>query len=119
MLFFNLNHIFKLRGIDKPYSYLKSLGFSHMISTRLANNEADSMKAYMIEKICLDLNCTPNDLMEYQPDEEAKGDDVQLNSLIRHNEEDLKAMLKDIPLEKLDELKKFVDQLKDKDKKAE
>lgn len=67
MLRFNLTRVFKARGIDRPAAYLKSKGYSISAATRMVSNETRGFSLSNIEKICITLNCTPNDLIEWVP----------------------------------------------------
>lgn len=115
MLVFNIKRIMNLRGIDKPYAYLVKAGFHRTIANNLANNRAANIKISHLEKICRSLNCTPNDLFEWQT--EANDFIVEshsLNSLKRDKPAPkLSRIVKDIPVEKLDKIEALLNQLKD------
>jgi hypothetical protein len=67
MLYFNFSRILKIKGIARPFSYFLSLGYSGNMATRLANNRVGQMNIAMLERICRDLNCTPNDIIDFRP----------------------------------------------------
>ena len=67
MLLFNAARVFKARGIDRPASYLKSQGYSVATTTRIVNNQKQGFSLRTLEKLCLTLNCTPNDFLEWVP----------------------------------------------------
>ncbi|MEO9853220.1 MAG: helix-turn-helix transcriptional regulator [Reichenbachiella sp.] len=112
MLKLNLNHIFTLRRIKKPYTYLKSLGFSHDVAHRLVNHKVSGLKMYQIEKICQALYCTPNDLFEWDGTGQTFDPNHPLSTLKR-NEEHLKGLdlLEKLPMSKMTELKNLLDDM--------
>jgi len=56
-----------MRGIKKPYSFFIKLGISHSISSRMGTDKANKILLRHLEKMCLELNCTPNDLLHWIP----------------------------------------------------
>ncbi|RTY86620.1 helix-turn-helix transcriptional regulator [Flavobacterium sp. GT3R68] len=66
MLFFNFARIFKLKGINRPFSYLTSIGYSGGYATKLANNRVHEINLDRLEKFCRDFNCTPNDILDFR-----------------------------------------------------
>jgi len=67
MLLFNSARVFKARGIDRPASFLKNHGYTIATTTRIVNNQKQGFSLDTLEKLCLTLNCTPNDLLEWVP----------------------------------------------------
>ena len=67
MLKFNLSRIFKIRGINRPTTFFLQLGYSPGTASKYANSKMNTLYLYAIEKICVQLNCTPNDLLEWTP----------------------------------------------------
>ncbi|HBH22802.1 MAG TPA: hypothetical protein DDY13_05200 [Cytophagales bacterium] len=118
MLQFNLQYIFDLRGIDKPFSFLKRHGFTHAVAQSMSTGNLKSLRTNQIEKLCEILQCTPNDLLEWVPDK--KSDDHQKHPLFKlkraHSAVNIRKALKDFPVEKLDELEKVIEALKKGDK---
>ena len=68
MLKFNLHPFFKVRGVGNPRRFLIDLGINHISAAKLLKGEMTSLRLEHIEKICLALRCTPNDLLEWTPD---------------------------------------------------
>jgi len=66
MLFFNFSRIFKLKGIDRPFTYLTARGYSATTATKLANNRVEEINLVRLEKFCRDFNCTPNDIIDFR-----------------------------------------------------
>ncbi len=73
MIIINFKRIFKIKGINKPFTYLTSVGFSGNFASKVKNNRVRRLELKELEKLCLLLNCTPNDLYEWVPD-----DDIQV-----------------------------------------
>jgi len=67
MLLFNSARVFKARGIDRPANFLKNQGYSIATTTRIVNNQKQGFSLGTLEKLCLTLNCTPNDFLEWVP----------------------------------------------------
>src|SRR6476620_2140034 len=66
MLFFNFSRIFKLKGIERPFTYLTARGYSATTATKLANNRVEEINVVRLEKFCRDFNCTPNDVLDFR-----------------------------------------------------
>ncbi|SDC45540.1 helix-turn-helix domain-containing protein [Williamwhitmania taraxaci] len=113
MLTFNFTRIFKLRGIDKPFSYLVKLGYSANYSTRIVNNRMERLSLKDIEKLCELFQCTPNDLLEWIPrSNEVKNDNHPLSSLKRSNKVvQLTTMLHAVPLDKLADVETMINEI--------
>lgn len=67
MLYYNFSRLFKVKGIHRPFTYLISLGYSRGMATRMANNDCQRINLPMMLRICRDLNCTPNDILDFRP----------------------------------------------------
>lgn len=110
MLVFNLSRVFKLREIERPYSFLKKHGFAHMSASNFANGNVLQPHISHIENLCRILNCTPNDFYEWIP-ETGKNDVSEthpLNTLKREKKRGLNELMKEVPLEKLPEVEEFL-----------
>ena len=68
MLTWNLKRIFDLRMIKNPYSFMKSNGFSQGKSRRYADGIVNMLSLADLEKFCLLLNVTPDDIIEWKAD---------------------------------------------------
>ncbi len=109
--------IFKARGIGRPFSYLNKNGFSVNFASRIKNNKVSRLDMKQLERLCLLLKCTPNDIMEWHQDENISVDESHpLNEINRPNVEiDLVKTISSIPLGKLQEIENLI---KEKMKKA-
>lgn len=103
MLNFNFTRIFKARGIDKPFSYLRKAGYSDNFATRVINNRMEKLNLKDVERICTILQCTPNDLLDWVPSgKDANNEKHPLISLKRSDKVVvLTQLLSSIPLNKL------------------
>ena len=65
-------------------SFLTRAGFSDNFASRVKNNNVKRLGLIELEKLCLILNCSPNDLYEWVPDENSQVDkDHELNKIRR------------------------------------
>ncbi|NOU18435.1 MAG: helix-turn-helix transcriptional regulator [Bacteroidales bacterium] len=110
MLIFNFTRIFRARGIDKPFSYLVKAGYSDNFATRVANSKMERLNLKDVEKLCVLLQCTPNDILEWIPDKkEAKIEKHPLNTLKRTGSvTQLSQILNAVPLDKLGEIETLI-----------
>lgn len=109
MLRFNFEKMLKARGIEKPFSYLVNAGFSKGLATKIKKNKIGSINLQTLEKLSFILRCTPNDLLEWTPDEEFTIDaEHPLNEIKKSDKiADIIKTLNAIPLsqvESIDEL---------------
>ncbi len=114
MLRYNLSKIFSARGIYYKTAYLNKLGFSPRVSNRIAREEFVSLTPNHLEVLCLALNCTPNDLMEWQPDKpEMLNEDVQLKKLLSaENKFNIMKIINGVPIDKMEEFSKKMEEVK-------
>ena len=117
MLIYNLKRIYKARGIERPYSFFTSNGFSDSFAAKLKHGRVTGMKLETLERLCEMLNCTPNDLLEWEPDNKTKlSKDHPLRILESKNKPpDLTDMLKSMPLDKVKKLQEFLESEENED----
>lgn len=110
MLHINLNKVFKARGIEQPYKFLVKEGFVPFTAHKLKNNKVEHIRVEHIEKICISLNCTPNDIFEWSPNDLLDDrKDHPLQKLRKQNKRiEIKKMLEKMSLEKLEEIEKMI-----------
>ena len=65
MLKYNFTRLFKARFITKPVAFLMNSGFRRQAAFNLANHHTQALTPDKIEKLCIALRCTPNDLFEW------------------------------------------------------
>lgn len=115
MLVFNMKRVFAIRGIDKPFTFLRDNGFPASTASLMLNYHRANIGVKMLEKLCVALSCTPNDLFDWRDDgKTALADAHPLNSLRKKVvAKKISDIIKDIPLEKLDGLDAYLESLKE------
>ena len=110
MLTFNLPRLLKIKGINKPFSYFMSIGYSRGTASKMAQNREMGFTLTKIERYCIDFNCTPNDLFEFHPETkfQLKPDHPLFQLKREDNATEINALLNDLPLEKIIELAALV-----------
>ncbi len=58
----DLNPILMARNIKTPFSYLLKIGFSSVAASKILKKDAIQINFKQLTSLCLNLNCTPNDL---------------------------------------------------------
>lgn len=115
MLYLNLKRVMRLRGVDNHYKLLLDLGFAPATVRNLLNNRVWRMDFEHLEKLCLALNCTPNDVLEWLPSETQANPEAQaLIKLTRNKDGDLPKLLKDLPIEKFEQIVGILQDLESK-----
>jgi len=111
MLNYNIKALCTARGITKPVGHLIKAGINPQMSSLLINNKLASIKPAVLEKLCVLLNCTPNDLMEWIPVANTNTQNHPLASLQRKQmPAQIQNIMQDIPISKL---KEFEDKMLD------
>ena len=113
MLILNLQRVFTLRGVERPFTYLVKNGISRPTASNLLNHRVESIKNAHLEKICELLNCEPNDLFEWKPSKNTlNAENHPLKNLKRDDSsQKISEMLKTIPLEKLGKIESLMNDL--------
>jgi DNA-binding Xre family transcriptional regulator len=115
MLNLNIKRMRRLRGVEKHYNLMIRLGFVSSTARLFLSGEIVSIKLEQLEKICIALNCTPNDLIEWQPEAgQMVAETHSMNKLKRRAEKDLPKLLNEIPPDKFEQILKILQDLKDK-----
>jgi hypothetical protein len=106
----------RLRGIEKHYNFLLNLGFVPSTANNFLRDEVTLFRLEQLEKLCMALNCTPNDLLEWKPDaNQAVAETHSMNNLKRQGDRDFPKLLNAVPMEKFEQI---VDILQDLNKKS-
>lgn len=113
MLYINIKRVMRLRGVENKNKFLVDLGFAPATARKLLGPGARRMDFMHLERLCLALNCTPNDLLEWRP-EDAQAADAEraLIKLKRDREEDLPKLLHSLPMEKFEQIAEILQDLK-------
>lgn len=104
MLYLNLNPVLRLRGIEKPYSFLVRSGFSNHTAHYLLSASPRAIRLDHLEKLCLLLKCVPNDILGWKPDPDTLFDvNTPLKNLVFNESSsfDLKSTLMNLPINEL------------------
>jgi len=114
MLKYNLQKMYTARGITNRIGFLQKCGFSQGVVYRLTNNQFRQLTLKQLEIFCLNLNCTPNDLLEWTPEKpELLNQDVPLRKLLSPaNQTNILSVVNDVPFDKLDLLVKKIEEIK-------
>lgn len=117
MLKLNLQRVLVLRGIENPVAFMLKIGLSRTITYNILGRREIAVRYQDLEKLCAALNCTPNDIFDWQPD--AKTDLPETHSLHSIKRETatatLKSLMNDLPIEQLVEVQNFIGELKNRD----
>lgn len=115
MLNFNPKNIFAKRGIEKTTAFLVGkLGMDYSTASRFLKTKSRFVKISDIGKLCVALNCTPNDLFEWKPDANTVLPETHsLNALEKREQtKNLQELVKDIPSHKLALIEQLLNELK-------
>ena len=114
MLIFNPKRMIVMREISKAHSALVKIGFAPATATNLLNYHIVRVSVEHIEKMCVMLCCTPNDLFDWRENTNAPlPENHPLHSLKREKKiSNLREMIKDMPVEKLEQLETVIAELK-------
>lgn len=110
MLELNLQRVFKARGIDQPYKFLVKNGFVPFTAHKYKNGKVEHMRLDHIEKLCVLLNCTPNDIFEWYPQDllDDRPDHPLQKIRKRDKKIEIGKMLSKLSLEKLEEVERML-----------
>jgi DNA-binding Xre family transcriptional regulator len=113
MIYLNLKNILEAKGIDKPNQYLFQNGISRHNAHRLLNHATASISFKLIEKLCLILNCTPNELFTWSNAAKIPNLDKHAIQTIKYkgSSGNINQVLQQLPVNKLNELRNLVDNL--------
>ncbi len=114
MINFDLNRVFHEKEIDNPHQFLKKIGVPKHAAHRLLHNELNSISFKYLETICIHLNCTLDDLLSWTPDDKSgEYKNHAMNKLKRSQaKEKISSKITGLPLDKLDQIRNFIDDLK-------
>jgi len=112
MLKLNLDHILKARGIEKSFTYMTKLGFTNIMAHKFKTGNYNRPPLKHIEKLCIALHCTPNDLFEWSPDPQSGiPADHPMQNLKRDNASaSLASIIRTMPLDQINEIQKIIEE---------
>lgn len=109
-----LKKMIELRGIQKASGFLVKLGFTYAKAQRFLADEYAAVKLGDLEKFCVALNCTPNDLLEWKPDANTVLPESHALNALQNNapKRTLRDLVADIPAERLKLIENLLAELK-------
>lgn len=104
MIKYNLQRIADLHGYSTPLDMLQNLGYSYHVCHYLLKN-SKTIQLKQLERLCVALRCTPNDLLEWVDDENHPLEEGHpLHKLARkRNDAQLRVLMQSIPSDKVNE----------------
>jgi DNA-binding Xre family transcriptional regulator len=115
MLYLDIKRAMRLRGVDNHYDFMIKLGFVPLTAKNFLSGAARLIKLDQIERLCLALNCTPNDLLEWRaPENQANPEAQALIKLKRGGADDLANLMNKLPMEQFEQIVNILQDLKDK-----
>lgn len=113
MLYLNLQRVISQRGIASPNKLLIKHGFTAYTASRILTNQVSGLSNEQLEKVCLALRCTPNDIYSWQKPTDANiSADHPLHELVPKPQHlDMVQQLQELPLEKLEAIRKFIEEM--------
>lgn len=106
---FDVKRMLKARNVLHPATFLIRAGISNASAINLLKNRLGGIKWEQLQKICIALNCTPNDLFTYTGNPSDLPVGHELNGLIRTPVESLQDKLLKLPANKLEKLRKMIE----------
>lgn len=113
MLKYNLKRLINNRAVLQPVGYLQKFGVTKQTASRIVGGRFSTLKLSQLENLCIAFHCTPNDLLEYIPDDKIKTQNHPLASLIRNEQtKKVNEILNDIPIDMLSSFTNKIEELK-------
>jgi len=112
MLVLNCKKVTIARGIYSPIPYLRKHGLPYHHAHRLMVKNFRIISLDVLEKLCLALNCTPNDLLEWTPDSASQDTESTSLQMLKPGGKNIGDMLSKLPYNKLSEIVKIISEPK-------
>lgn len=107
---FDIRRVFNARSITNPVAFLIKAGISNATAVKLMRNQQSGIKWQQLQKICIALNCTPNDIFTSTGAITKLSAAHALSAIVRPPEENLQQMLLKLPANKLDKLRRLIEE---------
>jgi DNA-binding Xre family transcriptional regulator len=106
MLCLNVPRVMALRGIKRPYSFLRENGFTHHMSIKLGTAELRQVDLALLSKLCVLLNCTPHDLLDTCTTSKAHSIDQHPLAFLKKNTngQEFHKVLRSMPLDHIERI---------------
>jgi DNA-binding Xre family transcriptional regulator len=113
MLILDLVRVMEHKGIQNPSQFLIKSGFTRHTTHRLINNKVANITYRSMEKLCLLLNCTIDDLFAWKPDANTlQPQKYQLHKLSNRKHKGLiTTKLKTLSPDQLEKVQDFLQQM--------
>lgn len=115
MLEFNIRRVLAIRKIERALDFMTKNGFTRASAVNIYSFRVTNIKVKNLEKLCLALNCTPNDFFQWRDHEgEAPLPKNHALNAVRRNEKllGINKLMEEIPLEKLDNIEEYLRELR-------
>lgn len=113
MLLLDVKRACAEKGISNPATFMKGLGFNPWVTGDILEKRRVRLDYGQIEKLCIGLRCTPNDLFEWQPSE---GTDANhpMQALVR-NKPSIPELLHSLTPDKIEQVREMMMQLRNEE----
>lgn len=109
MITLYIKEMLKLKNLKPTASTLVKMGMTWITANNMLNNQAKSISFENLEKICIGLNCTPNELFNFIPDKKGLGPDYVLHEIKKQvSPLSLQDVLQRMPMKELIEKTKIL-----------
>lgn len=116
MIQFRVRYLLEAKGISNPYNFLIKIGYTPNVATRLLNGKAAQLKLIHVNRFCMALNCTPNDMLAWRPTgKEVVAPNHQLQALARKDTSyNLIGHLNRLTLNEIKEVENLITEMEEK-----
>jgi DNA-binding Xre family transcriptional regulator len=115
MLRLNIKSILREKGFVKPVQFLIKLGLTRFMADKLLHDNYQFINIRHLNKLCLELDCTPNDILVWKDDSKhALPEGHQLQKLRREEQAPIIDKIQSLSLEQIEELRNFLAEMKKK-----
>lgn len=114
MIKINVKRVMEARGIFTPYKFMVKNGFPVTTATQISKGNVEYLRLEYIERFCTLLNCLPNDLFEWTPNDKKADDPNNPLQAIKKNDNsmNLPEILKGLPMDKLRQVEEMLKTLR-------
>ncbi|WP_276978870.1 helix-turn-helix transcriptional regulator, partial [Flavobacterium filum] len=81
MITLYIKEMLRYKNLKPTASTLAKMGISWITANNMLSNKAKSITFDHVEKLCIGLNCTPNELFNYKPDKKGVGPDYVIHEI--------------------------------------
>jgi DNA-binding Xre family transcriptional regulator len=113
MIRLNIHQALKSKGIENTHKFLNQCQIPYHTASRLLNNNVESINFKYLEKICLHLHCTIDDLFVWIPDDNNKtATHHPLQKLVQKTTDlTITQKIKELPFDKIQQINNYIDGL--------